>query len=51
MFKEIGKGLLGVAIVLTLFFFFLGSIVFSHFELQQKNILRYFIFLNNIISN
>lgn len=28
MFKEIGKGLLGVAIVLTLFFFFLGAKVF-----------------------
>ena len=28
MFKEIGKGLLGVAIVLTLFFFFIGYKVF-----------------------
>ncbi len=28
MFKEIGKGLLGVAIIHTLFFFFLGAKTF-----------------------
>ena len=28
MLKEIGMGLLGIAIILTLFFFFLGSKVF-----------------------
>ena len=28
MFKEIGKGLLGVAIILVLFFFFLGAKTF-----------------------
>jgi hypothetical protein len=28
MFKEIGKGLLGIAIILALFFFFLGAKTF-----------------------
>ena len=28
MFKEIGKGLLGIAIILTLFFIFLGAKTF-----------------------
>jgi hypothetical protein len=28
MLKEIGMGLLGIAIILTLFFFFLGAKVF-----------------------
>ena len=39
MFKEIGMGLLGVAIVLTLFFFFLGAKVF----ILTSFLLRYFI--------